>query len=687
MQCISAATQPRQRRRRFAERELLERLRHYEDLLKTNGIAFQPLHASSNLSTGPHESNVSRGQEISRAQSSTISDTDNTQPKYAETVALERDTTNCTRSFWLALNRLAYDADDDGSDDDSENSGSSQHALQQAQIVQAWDNLYAQKLHRNEDLLFCSRSTAVDLSVLHPPQSQVFKLWQLYLENVDPLLKLTHTPTLQPRIIDAASDISHIDPNLEALMFSIYCMAIFSLNQEQCQSWFGRPKPDLIRSYQLGAREALLNCNFLKSNDRECLTALHLYLVSLKPDTDPRSLSSMLGAAVRIAQRMGIDAESANSRHCVLEAELRRRLWWSLSLFDNRMSEMTESKSTTLIPTWDCKAPLNVNDFNLRVETKIPPVESEVVSEALFPVIRSQIGEFIRQSPSHLDFINPALKSFSKKAFDASYSGLDELAAFESTIEQKYLTRCDAQNPLHFLTMWMARASLAKIGFAQCLSNNSKGLAQGSEEQRNVGLGFAHRMLECDTLLMTSPLIANFRWVVYMHFPFPAYIHLAQELKIRPLGQLADRWWQAMSENCAARLMDFEKKDSPVETKPNNPFFTLFGGLVLQAWSAREAITSEQSDPPAIVTQIRQKMALRDKLAAESQFQTPGLDDPQTSELISLDSLGSQSSVTRGSGMNLGCVAFPMEQASMNYNGNPWDWPMPAWAGMPGQGW
>ena len=130
--------------------------------------------------------------------------------------------------------------------------------------------------------MFCSRSAGIDLSTLHPPQAQIFKLWQTYLENVDPLLKLTHTPTLQPRIIDAASDLTNIEPTMEALMFAIYCMAVFSLTQEQCQKMFGTPRGDVIRGYQLGAREALLNCGFLKTSDRECLTALHLYLVSYR---------------------------------------------------------------------------------------------------------------------------------------------------------------------------------------------------------------------------------------------------------------------------------------------------------------------------------------------------------------------------------------------------------------------
>lgn len=42
--CTSASLIPRQRRRRFPERELLDRLRHYESLLTENGIPFEPMH-------------------------------------------------------------------------------------------------------------------------------------------------------------------------------------------------------------------------------------------------------------------------------------------------------------------------------------------------------------------------------------------------------------------------------------------------------------------------------------------------------------------------------------------------------------------------------------------------------------------------------------------------------------------
>lgn len=42
--CVPATLVPRQRRRRFPERDLLARIRHYEALLQQHNIEFEPLH-------------------------------------------------------------------------------------------------------------------------------------------------------------------------------------------------------------------------------------------------------------------------------------------------------------------------------------------------------------------------------------------------------------------------------------------------------------------------------------------------------------------------------------------------------------------------------------------------------------------------------------------------------------------
>ena len=140
---------------------------------------------------------------------------------------------------------------------------------------------FEHSLSLDDSPLFGLSRTTVDLSTLHPDPIQIFKIWQIYLDNVNPLLKLTHTPSLQGRIIEATSHITDINPNLEALMFSIYCMSVLSVTDEDCPATLGFSKEDLLMRYQFGCQQALLNCRFLQSSDRDCLTALFYYLVSL----------------------------------------------------------------------------------------------------------------------------------------------------------------------------------------------------------------------------------------------------------------------------------------------------------------------------------------------------------------------------------------------------------------------
>lgn len=116
---------------------------------------------------------------------------------------------------------------------------------------------------------------------LHPEPVQIFQLWQLYLDNVNPLLKVTHSPNLQGRIIEAAGNVLNIKPELEALMFSIYCTAIMSITDDECLMTFGLPRAELMATYQFGCQQALLNSRFLRCTSRDCLIALYLYLVSV----------------------------------------------------------------------------------------------------------------------------------------------------------------------------------------------------------------------------------------------------------------------------------------------------------------------------------------------------------------------------------------------------------------------
>ncbi|KAJ5693041.1 hypothetical protein N7462_002464 [Penicillium macrosclerotiorum] len=596
--CVPS-TQTRPRRRRFPERQLLDRLRNYEDLLRQNKVKFEPLHRNLGPVSdgkGSPEGFYDSGEELPEAR-----ETDTPSPLTPSNSKNIYEAKN----IWHAMSQGFRGVNNDGDLNDG---------VREVMAGKTWDNLF----ENDDHVLFGSRAAAVDLSTFHPEPVHIFRLWQIYLDNVNPLLKVTHTPTLQGRIIEAASNTTQISPNLEALMFGIYCMAILSMT-DGTEAVFGLPKVELLRKYQFGCQQALLNCRFLRSSDPDCLTALYLYLISVHPITDPRSLSSMLGIAIRIAQRMGIHYESTNRKYPVLESEMRRRLWWSLVLFDARISELSDYKTTTLAPTWDCALPLNVNDSDLRAEMKEPPAVQGRITESLFTVLRNEMGDFVRHSSFHLDFTNPALKSIAKELPEGG-----DLIFLEKTVEEKYFDLCDLENPLHFMTVWMTRSSLSKCCLLEYYSRQCAEPQVGTSQ--DTPMLYAFRILESDTKLMTSPLTKGFLWSRHFHFPLPAYIHIVQELIKQSVNAQAKQAWEVMSDNYEARFT--------AANFVGNSIFKTFTKIILQAWEAFEASCKDSGEifaPPRIVLSLRERA---EEMAQKEQYADAG---QQPSDLIHPD--------------------------------------------------
>ncbi|KAK3302003.1 uncharacterized protein B0T15DRAFT_505082 [Chaetomium strumarium] len=367
------------------------------------------------------------------------------------------------------------------------------------------------------------------VSALHPEQVHIFRLWQTYLENVNPLLKVTHSSMLQARIIDAVSELGRdIHPTFEALMFSIYCIAVVSLADSECPRLLKSSKEDLLSRYRFACQQLLVKCRPWQFTDIDGLTALYLYLVSEWPQTDPRSLSSMLAASIRIAQRMGFHDESTYTRHTTVEAEMRRRLWWSLVVFDHRICEMSDYKATTLTPTRDCRIPSN---------------------RRCFAVIRSELADLIRHSTFHINLVNPVLAAVAKakdlRDMSVPANGENEMSTIQKAIQAKYLAFCDPADPLHYLTIWTTRGYLPARNrlpehYARYVT--SPATTQQADSQRNAALSYALEMLDCDTRLRVSPL-------THFHVPALAYIHVLSDLKRRPRESHAEKAWQVMSEN------------------------------------------------------------------------------------------------------------------------------------------
>jgi hypothetical protein len=288
---------------------------------------------------------------------------------------------------------------------------------------------------------------------------------------------------------------------------------------------------------------------------------------------------------------MAIHNESALAKCTVFEAELRRRLWWALALFDARISEISGHKCTTLNPSWDCRKPLGSNDADVWPEMKEMPNIQRPITDTLFIVIRSELGDFIRRAKFHLEYTNPALKPISDAHREITPEST-KLDILEKEIEDKYLDSLGPEVPVHFFTICFTRLMFARWRFLQLHSTSSS----QTEAQQEVLVSFSLKMLEYDTRIVTSPLICGFAWMTNLFFPYIAYVQLLLYLRKRPTGKPAEQAWEIMSANYEAHIHT-----------QIAPFVESFTKMVLLAWRAREAALEVPPVPPKIISIIRQK--------------------------------------------------------------------------------
>lgn len=113
-----------------------------------------------------------------------------------------------------------------------------------------------------------------------PSPAHAFRLWQTFLEKVNPLTKVIHVPSVQSKLVEATTNPGAIPKNVEALLFSIYVMAVAAMDEAKCQEQLGCGKEEAYQRFATGCRIALMRIGILNTYDLVVLQALVLYFVS-----------------------------------------------------------------------------------------------------------------------------------------------------------------------------------------------------------------------------------------------------------------------------------------------------------------------------------------------------------------------------------------------------------------------
>ena len=294
-----------------------------------------------------------------------------------------------------------------------------------------------------------------------------------------------------------------------------------------------------------------------------------------------------------MAKRMNMHEEASYASLGALDAEMRRRLWWSLVLFDHRLSEMSAYKDTSLSPTWTVAPPHNINDQDLRQELKtLPPIESKP-SDSVFAVVRAEHCDGLRHSNFHINFINPSLADITRPT-------TDDMGLLEKSLDQRYLSRCDPDNALHFMTIWTTKGMVSRNRLLRHYSIRAASQHCVTAGDKDDASRNALMMLDADTKIRANPLTRGFFWFLDMYVPAIALNHLLHYLKSNPDGKFVDEAWGAMTANYDARhALAIADVHGGLDT---------WAPLVLHIWDIREALLKERGEdiePPGIVQNMR----------------------------------------------------------------------------------
>ena len=484
------------------------------------------------------------------------------------------------------------------------------------------------------DFVLAMPSSPNQSYVLHPSPDRTLKLWQIFLTNVNPLMKIVHQPTLQ-HSIESIADIEHIPRGLEALMFAIYGAAVLSMRDGECQATFGESRSTLQSRYRLGARRSLTRARFMGSSDIMVLQALVIYLVSgipslgsivtnqvqltMRQDLDSRTLWTLSGVATRIAQGMGVHRDGTVLGLPPFETEMRRRLWWQINLLDVNAAELSGLGALGQVSWWNTKSPSNVNDVDIWPDMKEPPVEKTGATEMIACLLRYEVCTFwktklVQMGTAEKDPTR-AVRSWVDTATLAEKDAF--INEFESNLEEKFLKYCDPSEPLHMIASIMGRIT-CKSKSMQIKAHHSRRYASergNKDSERQFLWTTSMSLMEADNKTHSYRSLQKFNWNTDVNFQWHALLYVLGELIARPTGESKDDAW--------AQIEGIFKNHPSFISDHKRPLHIAIASMSLKAWRSRHKAQIEDPQgsswldtPPFILQLQKQREAEETKLDA-----------------------------------------------------------------------
>jgi hypothetical protein len=372
---------------------------------------------------------------------------------------------------------------------------------------------------------------------------KVSVLWETYRENVAPLITIVHRPTARNLFAEAAKRPDALDKNSEALVFSMYLSSIVSMKPDDCLFHFGEDRAAVVKRYRFATEQALARAGLLNTQSLVLLQAAVLFLVCVRREDDSKFVWSMTSVVLRLSQSLGLHRDGTNFALKPFETEMRRRLWWHISLLDVRSSEDHGTDPLIHENMYDTQLPLNVNDDDLSPDMVEPPKEREGFTDATFCLIRCEITSALRRA----NYVCPNAQFRSPNSLPPVEHAERMIQIISDRCEQRYIRHCDMNIPIQWCAATVGRLILAKLWLMVHHPMTRKDGGNVTQATRESLFLTAIEVLEFGRLLEADPKTAKWGWLFRTNMQWHGVAFVLSEICVRPICPVTDRAWNAVS--------------------------------------------------------------------------------------------------------------------------------------------
>ncbi|KAK4230489.1 hypothetical protein QBC38DRAFT_534250 [Podospora fimiseda] len=360
-------------------------------------------------------------------------------------------------------------------------------------------------------------------SLLHllPGPNIGHRLIQRYFEAVHPIARCVHRPSFEATY---RSFWDHVTLNYEppASVQAVVFAAWFSAAE------YALPKSQMVDHMKVATETALSKANFLRTTRFETMQA----------DEVSRAHSVLVGAAVRMAECMGLHRDGLAYGLSPLETHVRRLIWHQLCFLDIRTCEAQGPKPAIRREDYDTKLPSNCEDDELGPHVTVAPPGSEQWTSTMFMVMRFEINEMMR-----IIWADRRKLEMHKTTLTAV---LTKIENFRRRMLDKYTRYLDERAPIQKYAKLVMLLLIHRL-YAMVLHPYHSNAANPLPERLN-GLLVTSGILIIETAIQleSNPMFRDWAWYLGAYQQYQIALLLATEIYYRPQNKDAQRIWRCL---------------------------------------------------------------------------------------------------------------------------------------------